>query len=663
MGKTIKAKITSTVIIIAVLALLISNGISVILAGNSLTKAQTEKLQNQADKFAGNIDVWFEGERTMVEGVVYDVNGLHTATPEFEELVNILRSPAANMRELMNMYIGTSDKQFAQSDPNATTPEGYDPTARGWYKAGEAAGHTVVTDPYMDVLIGGMCITVASPIYYDGKLIAVVGADVTLDTINSVMDSIPKDGGQYGFLVDSSGNYIVHENTAFLPGEDTATAVADEMGSLTPVITSPGGSVVKTKDYDGESNYFVTAPIEKSGWVLGIALPASVVSVPMRNMTITAVLVSVVALIVAIFIMAWLIKKLLAPVENMKEFIEEKIIGSDNVAKTDNEVEEINYLIRELKERVIDTIHKTRDESSEIHTKMTDTNERIGSINDNISVISSTMQETGANIDMQTESIRRINEASNEVNGTVDNLMQKTDDMTVRTREIIDRVEAMVPEVLKNKEHAVSVTGESQRKLEKAIEDAKVIDEIVNVSNVISGVANQTNLLALNASIEAARAGEAGRGFAVVADEINGLANTTKNEIEKVNDLTRKVMDSVKALSDESNSILTFLSDVVLHDYENMERLAQNYKSDADFYGEVSQSLHVDAKELSESMGSIKTGITTIDNTQEDLGRAVQDINNNLQEITTSSESVATETMNVLDGIDTLQETIGKFNV
>ena len=631
MGKTIKAKITSTVIIIVVLALLISNGISVILAGNSLTKAQTEKLQNQADKFAGNIDVWFEGERTMVEGVVYDVSGLHTATPEFEELVNILRSHAANRSELLNMYIGTSDKQFAQSDPNATTPEGYDPTARGWYKAAEAAGHTVVTDPYMDVLIGGMCITVASPIYYEGKLIAVVGADVTLDTINSVMDSIPKDGGQYGFLVDSSGNYIVHENTAFLPGEDTATAVADEMGSLTPVITSPGGSVVKTKDYDGESNYFVTAPIEKSGWVLGIALPASVVSVPMRNMTITAVLVSVVALIVAIFIMAWLIKKLLAPVENMKEFIEEKIIGSDNVAKTDNEVEEINYLIRELKERVIDTIHKTRDESSEIHTKMTDTNERIGNINDNISVISSTMQET--------------------------------DDMTVRTREIIDRVEAMVPEVLKNKEHAVSVTGESQRKLEKAIEDAKVIDEIVNVSNVISGVANQTNLLALNASIEAARAGEAGRGFAVVADEINGLANTTKNEIEKVNDLTRKVMDSVKALSDESNSILTFLSDVVLHDYENMERLAQNYKSDADFYGEVSQSLHVDAKELSESMGSIKTGITTIDNTQEDLGRAVQDINNNLQEITSSSESVATETMNVLDGIDTLQETIGKFNV
>ncbi len=663
MGKTINSKITSTVIIIVVLALLISNGISVMLAENSLTKSQTEMLQYQADKFAGNIDIWFEGERTMVEGVVYDVNGLHTAEPEFDELLNILRSHAANRSELLNMYIGTYDKQFAQSDPDATTPEGYDPTARGWYKAAEAAGHTVVTDPYMDVLIGGMCITVASPIYYDGQLIAVVGADVTLDTINSVMDSIPKDGGQYGFLVDSSGNYIIHENTAFEPGEDTATAVASEMGSLSPIVVSPGGSVIKTKDYDGESNYFATAPIEKSGWVLGIALPTAVVSTPMRNMTITAVLVSVAALIIAILIMVWLIRKLLAPVENMKVFIEEKIIGSANVAKTNNEVEEINYLIHEMEERVIDTIHKTRDESSDIYTKMTDTNERIGSINGNITDISSTMQETGANIDMQTESIRRINEASNEVNDTVDNLMQKTDDMTVRTREIIERVEAMVPEVLKNKEHAVAVTGESQRKLERAIDDAKVIDEIVDVSNVISGVANQTNLLALNASIEAARAGEAGRGFAVVADEINGLANTTKNEIEKVNDLTQKVMDSVKALSDESNSILKFLSDVVLSDYENMEKLAQSYKSDADFYGEVSQSLNANAKELSESMGSIKTGITTIDNTQEDLGRAVQDINNNLQEITSSSESVATETMDVLNGIDSLQETIGRFNV
>ncbi|MBR5116524.1 MAG: methyl-accepting chemotaxis protein, partial [Lachnospiraceae bacterium] len=461
----------------------------------------------------------------------------------------------------------------------------------------------------------------------------------------------------------ASGNFVVHENKEFEPGEDKAIAVASELSSITPIITAPGSSIIQDKDYDGEKNYFVTAPVDKCGWVLGIALPATTVNKTTNRMVITTLIIALLSLAAVILIMVLLIRGLLSPMEQMKTFIREKIIGEDNVKESRNEVEEIDYLIGELEDRVIDTIQRTRDESAQIQGKMADTNGKIGDINGNISLISATMQETGANIDVQTESIRNIDAASTEVNETVEDLKRQTQEMNARAQEIIERVESMVPAVLKNKDHAVAVTGESRERLSAAIEEAKVIDEIVNVSNAISGIANQTNLLALNASIEAARAGEAGKGFAVVADEINGLANTTKNEIDKVNTLTQKVTESVKALSDESNSILRFLNEVVLGDYENMEKLAQNYEADADFYGEVSQSLNRSAQELSDSMGNINNDIATIDQTQESLSQAVQEINNNLQQITASSESVAEETRSVMGGIDTLQETIGKFNV
>ena len=320
-------------------------------------------------------------------------------------------------------------------------------------------------------------------------------------------------------------------------------------------------------------------------------------------------------------------------------------------------------MIQELEQRFIATIRQTKGESDVIQNKMTVANEKVGSINGNIVEISTSMQQTGASIDSQTENIKNIDLTCDDIEGAVERLATDAQDMAAKAGEIVERVEELVPRLLDDKQNAVMITKESRNRLLSAIQGAEVINQITDVSKAIQDIAGQTNLLALNASIEAARAGEAGKGFAVVADEIKNLSEITSTEIGKVNSLTKDVIDSVKMLADESNSILSFLDGTVMQDYEHLEELADSYKKDSSYSADVSSDLGANAEELSAAVQQINSIISMVHTSQNELNEAIHSVNMHLQQITTDSENVSEETGSVLKSIEVLQGPMDTFHI
>lgn len=78
---------------------------------------------------------------------------------------------------------------------------------------------------------------------------------------------------------------------------------------------------------------------------------------------------------------------------------------------------------------------------------------------------------------------------------------------------------------------------------------SEAVEQIGTTLSLISEISASTNLLALNASIEAARAGEAGKGFAVVAQEVGNLANSTKESLDEVETVIKRVQSNVEEIT------------------------------------------------------------------------------------------------------------------
>lgn len=88
--------------------------------------------------------------------------------------------------------------------------------------------------------------------------------------------------------------------------------------------------------------------------------------------------------------------------------------------------------------------------------------------------------------------------------------------------------------------------NENQLALNKEIANVSEISGKINeFTNLIRDIAKQTRLLGLNASIEAARAGTAGAGFAVVSEEIGKLADSSRETVDKIQEFTNQIGESV----------------------------------------------------------------------------------------------------------------------
>lgn len=650
---TIKGKIEliitlCTVFIIAVICII--NGIS---TKNIMESNEKELLEKTAVITSDVINGWLEEQADIVHtirnGLAYMNNKDTEAIMDYLEL-----NLAENENALMYYCCFSYDKGVFPADHSSLD---LNPTERDWWKQAIAENGLIFTAPYTDYATGQMIVSIAEPLTIDGEQ-AVILADITIDKLIEVTQGMAGDESTESFLLVGDGSVITHKNKDFLPKKEGNTILTEKVN-----IDLDSTAVDVFEDYDGQKKYAAVQNIERVGWKLGVLQDTDIIRNQILRRILFSALVGLILMVVMCVLLNIVIRKLLRPMGVMKSFIRTKVIGEENCVAQKNEVDEIQYLLQELEDNFISVIQQTKTESNVIHAKMQDVNSKVASMSGNIMEISSTMEETGANVDSQTESLENIGQTCNEATETVKELVKNIQEMSLRAQDVTTKVDSLVPQLLQGKSRATKTAEDSRVRLQKAIDKTKVIKQIEEVSAAIQEIAAQTDLLALNASIESARAGAAGKGFAVVADEIKSLSESTADEINKVNKLIAKVLESVKELSEESEHILVFISETVMQDYDRLELVADNYRQDAGYYTEVSRDLEGKAEEFSVSIQNINGIINQITRAQTELSEAMGSVNDNLQEITNSGERVSGETSGILERVGILQGIVNKFRM
>ena len=666
MSKTIKGKLTISIIgIVAVSILLTTVGI-VAVAGSRMLSEQTEVLQLNADKYAEEINTWIESEMMIAAGAAGTIEAAQDLDDDF--LQAVVNTHAQGRDEMLNLYCGTSDSRFLQSNPDAEIPEGYDPVQRGWYQSAAEAKTTVVTDPYWDVLTNQMCATIASPVYIDGELAAVIGIDVTLGTVTDLTQSINYAEGVYGFLVDSTGHYVAHKNDEFEPTESTAVLVSDILPGLESLLNGSSSDVLELKDYDGSRCYFAISGIKGSNWSLGVVVPASHVRSSLVMMIVVAVVVAAVIIVLVAALMTGLIGRMLAPVQMLKQFasgdFSDNAVTEKGIPKEyKDETEQIRKATVEVRQQIRSIILNTKTEAESINQIAEETASGMTVLNRDISDIAGSVGQVVEQTSQARELTENIRTTGQELGLAIDSVAQKATEAAQQSSDIMERAGKQYAASEQSGQEAVALYQETRAELERAIADSQKVREIDTLTEEILAISSQTNLLALNASIEAARAGEAGKGFAVVAEEIRQLADNSREAVDKIRQVTESVVQNVSSLSDSSRQLLTFMNEKVMEDYKSMTALAKMYEKDAAFYSDISGDLGASSQEMSASMVGINESISSITALVGEIAEYMQKMGNIAETSNENSAAVVARMEELSRLSEVLKTTVASFRV
>ena len=528
----------------------------------------------------------------------------------------------------------------------------------GWYYLPVQAKEAIWMSPYMNENINIYMISYVVPLFAeDGTSIGIVGMDIDFSQITDLVDETKVYQSGYAFLTDASAAVMYHKNA------DEGTKLSDLDSSLSKSADFIGddGNQGKTMDYSYKNvnKKFAFYNLD-NGMKLVLTAPVSEIYSEAYGLAKMIILAMIVAFILSAVIGIVMGTGLTKPIRQLTSVIEQ-------TAALDFRPTEAGAKLRKQKDEIGDMATKIHDMRKKLRAMMENLQQtqqvletNTGNLNqlmkqnsayaeDNSAAtqeLAAGMEETSANAAHIVENVGIMKESS-------DNIQKLAEDGEKNSGQIQERAGEMERISTESRHKTDQMYAVMKQKTDAAVEQAKSVQKINALTDNIKQISSQTNLLALNANIEAARAGEAGRGFEVVASEIGDLATQTLDTVSTIDEIVGEVNSSVSNMTECLTTIMEFLEQTVLGDYEHFAQVGEQYHADADTFQQIMQQTKEAVDALEQHIGEISSTVSEINSMVEQSTDGISGI---------AEKSGSTQNL-VTEGYDKLQECTQSVNV
>ena len=332
----------------------------------------------------------------------------------------------------------------------------------------------------------------------------------------------------------------------------------------------------------------------------------------------TMIVACVVMLIIVAILIAMISRDITKSLKKIKDQFD--IIAGGNFArkmqkpmlKRKDDFGQLANELEKMRESVRSLLAQVKIEAANIDTVVESIDSHVFNLNGEIEDVSATTEQLAASTQETAASAEQINGMTQQIEEAAREIAIRAQDGATEAEEIHQRATQTKDETVANRMKVKQMLSEIRQGLEKALEDAKVVEQIGVLADSILAITGQTNLLALNASIEAARAGEAGKGFAVVAEEIRVLAEQSKDAVANIQAVTENVNHAVTNLTSDSNRLLDFVDTDIVESFNNFEKMADDYNLDAAKINDLVSDFSATSEELVASITNITQAIDGI---------------------------------------------------